>query len=124
MSDPHAIGAPDASGVESGQSPAQQETGKLELENKMLRAVLDSMADNISIKDLKGRYVFDNAAHAASSVRAGPPMSSARRSSIFFRRKSPQSSTPKICAYWSPANRSFAALIHPSTAWETESGCL
>ncbi len=49
--------------VENDQSASQQEVGKLELENKMLRAVLDSMADNISIKDLKGRYVFDNAAH-------------------------------------------------------------
>jgi phosphoserine phosphatase RsbU/P len=63
MSDPHAIGAPDMPGVESDQSSSQQEVGQLELENKMLRAVLDSMADNISIKDLKGRYVFDNVAH-------------------------------------------------------------
>ena len=63
MSDSRAIGAPDMAGVESDQSSSQQEAGKLELENKMLRAVLDSMADNISIKDLKGRYVFDNAAH-------------------------------------------------------------
>jgi phosphoserine phosphatase RsbU/P len=63
MSDPSAVGPPDTPGVESDQPPSQQEEGKLELENKMLRAVLDSMADNISIKDLKGRYVFDNAAH-------------------------------------------------------------
>jgi phosphoserine phosphatase RsbU/P len=63
MSDPRAIGAPVMAGVESDQSSPQQEAGKLELENKMLRAVLDAMADNISIKDLKGRYVFDNAAH-------------------------------------------------------------
>jgi PAS domain-containing protein len=32
---------------------------KLAFENKMLRAVLDSMPDNISIKDLEGRYIFD-----------------------------------------------------------------
>ena len=57
------LARPDMVGVESDQSSSQQEAGKLELENKMLRAVLDSMADNISIKDLKGRYVFDNAAH-------------------------------------------------------------
>ena len=63
MSDPRSNGAADKAAVESDQSPAQQEAGHLELENKMLRAVLDSMADNISIKDLKGRYVFDNAAH-------------------------------------------------------------
>ena len=30
---------------------------KLAFENKMLRAVLDSMPDNISIKDLEGRVV-------------------------------------------------------------------
>src|SRR6516165_4516007 len=36
---------------------------KLAFENKMLRAVLDSMPDNISIKDLEGRYIFDNSSH-------------------------------------------------------------
>lgn len=63
MNDPRTLGAPDMPGVESEQSSSQGEVGQLELENKMLRAVLDSMADNISIKDLTGRYVFDNAAH-------------------------------------------------------------
>jgi PAS domain-containing protein len=29
----------------------------------MVRAVLDSMPDNISIKDLEGRYIFDNTSH-------------------------------------------------------------
>jgi sigma-B regulation protein RsbU (phosphoserine phosphatase) len=38
-------------------------TEKLALENKTLRAVLDSMPDNISIKDLEGRYIFDNSSH-------------------------------------------------------------
>jgi len=37
---------------------------KLAFENKMLRAVLDSMPDNISIKDLQGCYIFDNSGHA------------------------------------------------------------
>jgi phosphoserine phosphatase RsbU/P len=37
---------------------------KLAFENKMLRAVLDSMPDNISIKDLEGRYIFDNTSHS------------------------------------------------------------
>ena len=36
---------------------------KLAFENKMLRAVLDSMPANISIKDLEGRYIFDNTSH-------------------------------------------------------------
>ena len=33
------------------------------LKIKCLRAVLDSMPDNISIKDLQGRYIFDNSSH-------------------------------------------------------------
>jgi sigma-B regulation protein RsbU (phosphoserine phosphatase) len=41
----------------------QHSTEKLELENKTLRAVLESMPDNISIKDLAGRYILDNASH-------------------------------------------------------------
>ena len=38
----------------------QRRAEKLAFENKMLRTVLDSMPDNISIKDLQGRYIFDN----------------------------------------------------------------
>jgi PAS domain-containing protein len=30
---------------------------------KSLRAVLDSMPDNISINDLQGSYIFDNSSH-------------------------------------------------------------
>jgi len=45
-------------------SEYQQRAERLAFENKMLRAVLDSMPDNISIKDLKGRYIFDNSGHA------------------------------------------------------------
>ncbi len=41
----------------------RHQADQLAIENKMLRAVLDSMPDNISIKDLKGRYIFDNASH-------------------------------------------------------------
>ena len=41
----------------------QHQAEKLAFENKMLRAVLDSMPDNISIKDLQGRYIFDNTSH-------------------------------------------------------------
>src|SRR6516162_1881593 len=41
----------------------QHRAEKLAFENKMLRAVLDSMPDNISIKDLQGRYIFDNSSH-------------------------------------------------------------
>lgn len=63
MSDQRANSMSDESGVADDLSDSQHQAEKLELENKMLRAVLDSMADNISIKDLKGRYIFDNAAH-------------------------------------------------------------
>jgi phosphoserine phosphatase RsbU/P len=52
----------DGSSEEVGSSDSKH-TEKLELENKTLRAVLDSMPDNISIKDLEGRYVFDNSSH-------------------------------------------------------------
>jgi len=45
-------------------SEYQQRAERLAFENKMLRSVLDSMPDNISIKDLKGRYIFDNSGHA------------------------------------------------------------
>jgi len=41
----------------------QDRAEKLALENKMLRVVLDSMPDNISIKDRQGRYIFDNSSH-------------------------------------------------------------
>jgi len=41
----------------------QHRAEKLAFENKMLRAVLDSLPDNVSIKDLKGRYIFDNSSH-------------------------------------------------------------
>jgi sigma-B regulation protein RsbU (phosphoserine phosphatase) len=41
----------------------QRQAQQLALENKTLRAVLDSMPDNISIKDLQGRYLFDNSSH-------------------------------------------------------------
>ena len=44
-------------------SDYRNQAEQLAFENKMLRAVLDSMPDNISIKDLKGRYIFDNASH-------------------------------------------------------------
>ena len=53
----------DEPSAETDRSDSQHQAEKLELENKMLRGVLDSMADNISIKDLKGRYIFDNSAH-------------------------------------------------------------
>ena len=45
-------------------SEYQQRAQVLAFENKMLRVVLDSMPDNVSIKDLKGRYIFDNSGHA------------------------------------------------------------
>jgi PAS domain-containing protein len=51
------------SGEPSAESPLidyRHQAEKLAFENKMLRAVLDSMPDNISIKDLQGRYLFDN----------------------------------------------------------------
>jgi phosphoserine phosphatase RsbU/P len=48
---------------ESQSTDDRRQAEKLALENKMLRAVLESMPDNISIKDLNGRYLFDNSSH-------------------------------------------------------------
>jgi sigma-B regulation protein RsbU (phosphoserine phosphatase) len=53
----------DQPSVETRLADYQHQAEKLAFENKLLRAVLDSMPDNISIKDLKGRYVFDNSGH-------------------------------------------------------------
>jgi len=55
---------PDRLNTEEELFEYQQRAERLAFENKMLRAVLDSMPDNISIKDLKGRYIFDNCRHA------------------------------------------------------------
>src|ERR1700747_744930 len=54
---------PDRLSTEEELSGYQQRAERLAFENKMLRAVLDSMPDNISIKDLQGRYIFDNSSH-------------------------------------------------------------
>ncbi len=48
---------------ESESAASREQKKWLERENRMLRTVLDSMPDNISIKDVEGRYVFDNSSH-------------------------------------------------------------
>jgi sigma-B regulation protein RsbU (phosphoserine phosphatase) len=53
----------DQADAETELSDYRNQAEQLAFENKMLRAVLDSMPDNISIKDLKGRYIFDNTSH-------------------------------------------------------------
>jgi len=53
----------DQADAERELSDYRHQAEQLAFENKMLRAVLDSMPDNISIKDLKGRYIFDNTSH-------------------------------------------------------------
>ena len=63
MKDIHSNADTDKPSAEKTISDQQICTRKLELENKTLRAVLDSMPDNISIKDLEGRYIFDNSSH-------------------------------------------------------------
>jgi phosphoserine phosphatase RsbU/P len=55
---------PDQLSPEEGLADYQHRAERLAFENKMLRAVLDSIPDNISIKDVKGRYIFDNSGHA------------------------------------------------------------
>jgi len=63
MNDEQRRPGPDQPRTETESSDYQHKAEKLALENKMLRAVLDSMPDNISIKDLEGRYIFDNTSH-------------------------------------------------------------
>jgi phosphoserine phosphatase RsbU/P len=63
MNDEQPKPGPDQLRTETESSDYQHKAEKLALENKMLRAVLDSMPDNISIKDLEGRYIFDNTSH-------------------------------------------------------------
>ena len=63
MNDEQRSSGPDQPRAETELSDYQHQAEKLAFENKMLRAVLDSMPDNISIKDLEGRYIFDNTSH-------------------------------------------------------------
>jgi phosphoserine phosphatase RsbU/P len=63
MNDEQRNTGPDQPSAETGLSDYQHQAEQLARENKMLRAVLDSMPDNIAIKDLKGRYIFDNSSH-------------------------------------------------------------
>jgi phosphoserine phosphatase RsbU/P len=60
--DQHDTG-PDHPSAERKLSDYQFQAEQIARENKMLHAVLDSMPDRIAIKDLKGRYVFDNSSH-------------------------------------------------------------
>jgi sigma-B regulation protein RsbU (phosphoserine phosphatase) len=63
MKDEQRNDPPEQPGAERELSDYQHQAGQFARENGMLRAVLDSMLDSIAIKDLKGRYVFDNRSH-------------------------------------------------------------
>jgi phosphoserine phosphatase RsbU/P len=63
MTDEQRNAGPDQASAETELAAYQHQAEKLGFENRMLRAVLDSMPDNISIKDLKGRYIFNNSGH-------------------------------------------------------------
>jgi phosphoserine phosphatase RsbU/P len=63
MNDEQHNTGPDQPNAERELSDYQHQAEQMARENKMLRAVLDSMQDNIAIKDLKGRYIFDNTSH-------------------------------------------------------------
>ena len=63
MNDEQRSSGPDQPKAETELSGYQHKAEQLAFENKMLRAVLDSIPDNISIKDLEGRYIFDNSSH-------------------------------------------------------------
>jgi sigma-B regulation protein RsbU (phosphoserine phosphatase) len=63
MKDEQPKTGPDQPGAESQFLDYQHQAKQIAHENKMLRAVLDSMTDSIAIKDLKGLYIFDNISH-------------------------------------------------------------
>jgi sigma-B regulation protein RsbU (phosphoserine phosphatase) len=63
MKDQQRNTGPDHPGAETEFSGYQHQAEQIARENKMLRAVLDSMTDSIAIKDLKGLYIFDNSSH-------------------------------------------------------------
>jgi sigma-B regulation protein RsbU (phosphoserine phosphatase) len=63
MKDEPCNAGPDQPSAEREFSDYQHQAEQIGRENKMLRAVLDSMTDSIAIKDLKGLYIFDNSAH-------------------------------------------------------------
>ena len=63
MKDEQRSTGPDQPSAEREFSDYQRQAAQFARENKMLRAVLDSMPDSIAIKDLKGLYVFDNSSH-------------------------------------------------------------
>ena len=99
------------------------QTEQLAFENKMLRAVLDSMPDNISIKDMKGRYIFDNAPIAASLEQRIRRMWSVRLCSISFPLNLHQPFMPRIFAYCNWARQSSGLWTGRSTSPATRSGC-
>jgi phosphoserine phosphatase RsbU/P len=55
---------PDQARPERKFSDYRDQAEQIARENKMLRAVLDSMPDSIAIKDLEGLYIFDNSSHS------------------------------------------------------------
>src|SRR6202048_4909875 len=63
MKDEQRNTGPDQPSAERELSDYQHQAERFGRENKMLRAVLDSMPDSIAIKDLKGLYIFDNSSH-------------------------------------------------------------
>jgi sigma-B regulation protein RsbU (phosphoserine phosphatase) len=63
MKDEQRNTGPDQPDAERELSDYQHHAEQFARENTMLRAVLDSMPDSIAIKDLKGRYIFDNSSH-------------------------------------------------------------
>jgi hypothetical protein len=74
MTDEQRNAGPDQPSAETELAAYQHQAEKLGFENRMLRAVLDSMPDNISIKDLKGAIFSTTAATAGSSAQRIPRM--------------------------------------------------
>ena len=74
MNDERRSSGPDQSRAETELSDDQHKAEKLAFENQLLRAVLDSMPDNISIKDLEALYFRQQLAPPVSRCNVIPGM--------------------------------------------------
>ena len=75
---------------------------------RCLRAVLDSMPDNISIKDLQGRYIFDNSSHCRFLGATNTVEVVGKTVFDFPKLESQQSFMPKIFTYCAQRSRGFS----------------
>ena len=101
----------------------QHKAEKLAIENKMLRFVLDSIPDNISIKDLEGRYIFDNRSHCLFLGAMNTVDVVGKTLFDFLPPESRRSFMPKIFAYCDQVKKWSSLWTSQSTTPGIASGC-